>query len=769
MRYRPERTQSARAARLATLLVSLFLFARADAQEALPAAAPAQNASTTIEAERVESVSDVEISAQGKVELSRDGTKILTESLKYNREFGQLEAEGNVRLQRGPDRFSGPSLRYNVIDETGVFEQPTYLIRRQQTSRGSAERIEFLGKDRIKLDKATFTTCAPGNDDWVFKVEELELDYEVDEARAKSPRLRFMDTTIAALPFATLPLEKRRKSGFLTPRYTQTTLRGAEVEVPFYWNIAPEYDATLTPVEMAKRGTQLKSQFRYLGRSYTGNVRADYMPEDRELRESRQRSSLFHTQQFTPNLSGQLDLNRVSDDRYFADFSTQVQQVTTGNLNREGLLTYRGSASGWGYGIVTRVQRFQTLRDPKVVEASAYHRVPQLNLSTGRNDLGGFADLSLPVEYVQFTHPTLVEGERYTLNPTLATPVLAPGWHFTPKLGVRYAGYDLTRHDPGQPARQSASIPWLSVDGGLAFDRQTTWFGERVTQTLEPRIFYVYAPYRNQDLIPIFDTALSDFNYAQIFSENRFSGGDRFGDANEVTVAATSRLLAPGGQEAFRATIGQRFYFQDERVRLNRVPASDQQGLYKPEPSLRTYRESDVLASVGGRISRNWLYDTAVQYNQRASLTERYSAGLRYSPEIAKVLSANYRFNRDPTALMRQIDVAGQWPVWTGWYAVARYNYSFLDRRVLESLTGLEYNGGCWVFRGLIQRIQATTDITSTALYLQLEFNGFGQIGTEETVRLLRRGVPGYAVTNPRDPALVPPSIRPQLPAEQTY
>jgi LPS-assembly protein len=757
MQHRFARTQAMGAARAGTLLVSLLVSAPIAAQEpALAPPAPGKG-STTIDAASIETVSDLELYARGSVELRRDDTTINTESLKYNREFGLVEAEGDVRLKRGGDRFAGLRLRYNTEDDTGVFEQPTYLIERRGIARGKAERVEFLGKDRLKLDKTTFTTCTPGNDDWLLEVDELELDYESEEAHAKSPRIRLLDTTIAALPFATLPLENRRKSGFLAPHYAHSTLRGAEISVPYYWNIAPEQDATLTPVYMRKRGEQLKTNYRYLGRSFAGDLRVDYTPNDRELETYRYNVAFLHQNQFTPNLSGQLNWNRVSDYRYFTDFSTQVQQVTVGSVSREGFLNYNGALGAWSYNAVTRVQTFQFLQDPADPKVPPYHRVPQLGLTAVRNDLGGFADLTVPVEYVQFTHPTLVEGARSTAKPSVALPVLAPGWYLTPKLGVHHGNYVLSRTGPAQPDRQSISIPWMSLDTGLAFDRDASWFGERVTQTFEPRIFYVYAPYRDQNLIPVFDTGLNDFNYAQIFTENRFSGGDRFGDADEVTLAATTRVLAAGGQETFRATLGQRIYFKDEEIGLT------------PSSPLRTNRASDILGSIGGRISRNWIFDATVQYNNRDRQSERYGTMLRYSPEIAKVLNIGSRYNRTGDPRVHQVEISGQWPTFTGWYAVGRVNYSLIDRRLLEGLWGLEYNGGCWVFRGVVQRIQALTDITSTAIYLQLEFNGLGQIGMADATTLLKRGVPGYSVTNPRDPTLAPPSLPSQAMPGQLY
>jgi LPS-assembly protein len=380
--------------------------------------------------------------------------------------------------------------------------------------------------------------------------------------------------------------------------------------------------------------------------------------------------------------------------------------------------------------------------------------VPQINVSTGLNDVGGVLDTTLPGEYVRFVHPTLQQGSRISASPTVSAPIISPGAFITPKAGLRYAGYELDNAPAGSPGRPAVAIPWMSLDTGLIFDRDTRFFGENLTQTLEPRLFYVAIPYRNQDAIPVFDTGLADFNFPQLFTENRFAGGDRFGDANQLTSVLTTRFLSSGGQEALRATVGQINYFSDERVGLT------------PTSPLRTYRTSDLLASLGGRPFRSWTFDTTVQYNRRDDLPQRYTAAARYSPETAKVLSASYRFNQ---GTLKQIDISGQWPIATGWYAVGRYNYSLLDKRLVDGVGGLEYNAGCWVFRAVFQRIQAAAQVSSTAFFFQLEFTGVGQIGTDEVISLLKRNVSGYSITNPRDPTLAPPSARKPLPFEQIY
>ena len=735
--------------RFATLAAALVVAAPALAQDA----GSEEQGRTTIDAERIEGISDLEVSATGSAEIRRDELRIFGESLRYNRELGTAEAEGGVRLQSGVDRFFGPRVQYNTLDDTGSFEQPQYLLQRDRTARGGAERLDILGKDRYRFTKATFTTCQPGQEDWRLEAAELELDYVEEEGRATSPRLRFFDIPILGAPYVTFPLEDRRKSGLLTPYYAQTSTRGFEFGVPYYWNIAPERDLTLTPVTMAKRGFQLKNHFRYLDRPYAGELRVELLPDDKAFGDSRTGVSWQHAQTLRPGLTGQVDYNKVSDDRYFVDLASQVKQVSVTNLPQDAVLTYGGAFGSTPYSLQARVARFQTLQDPLAVIVPPYHRVPQLNFSTAGYDLAGFADATLPAEHVRFTHPTLLEGARQSFTPTVAVPFLAPGWFVTPKLGLRHVNYDL-RVPAVQDASPNVSIPWFSFDTGLLFDREARWFGESLTQTMEPRLYYVYVPYKNQGHLPVFDTALADFSYPQLFTENRFSGGDRFGDANQVTLALTSRFLHANGQEAFRATIGQRYYFEDERVGLNATSL------------LRTSTESDVLAAIGGRLFTNWSFDATTQYNRIQQRMERYTVGARYSPEIAKVINASYRFQRET---IRQIDISAQWPVASGWYGVGRYNYSLLDSRLLEGLAGFEYNAGCWVFRAVVQRVQAATQVASTALVFQLEFNGVGQIGTDEAVELLKRNVPGYSVTNPADARLAPPSVRPRLPFEQVF
>jgi len=734
--------------RLATLACALAAAAQAAAQVAEPGP-------TTLDAEKIEGISDLEVTARGAAEIQREDLRIFGDYLRYNREFGEVEGRDGVRMQSGADRISGPNLQYNLLDDTGVFEQPRFLMQRERPARGSAERLEFVGKNHYRLFNASFTTCEPGRDDWFLQAQEMDLDYSQDEGRATKPRLRFFDHTLFAFPYAEFPLENKRRSGVLHPYYATTSARGLEFGVPYYWNIAPERDAMITPVWMARRGFQLKNEARYLGAPYAGEARYEYLPDDPVFGKTRSGLTWQHAQTFSPTVTGQVDYNKVSDSRYFVDLSSQVRQVSLGNLPQDAYVTKETLLPGDGSLIgQARVQRFQTLQDPLSPVVAPYWRLPQLTASAGYNNVAGLFDTALPGEFVRFVHESLVQGSRVSLAPTLALPQVTPGWYLTPKTGLRYTSYSLDQPSgSAEPRTVSTAIPWLSLDSGLVFERNAATLGEGSTQTLEPRLYYVYVPYRNQDQIPLFDTTLADFNFPQLFSENRFVGGDRIGDANQLTLAMTTRFLRPNGQEAFRAMLGQRYYFASERVGLT------------PGSSLRSANESDVLASIGTRL-QGWTFDAITQYDPGEDRLQRYGLQTRYAPERGRLFNASYRYQRDT---LRQMDLSGQWPVWAGWYGVGRYNYSFQDRRLLEGLFGAEYNAGCWIFRFVVQRIQAATRIASSTLIFQLEFTGVGQVGTAEAVQLLRRDVPGYSVLNSADPSAAPPSSRPRLPFEQVF
>jgi LPS-assembly protein len=485
---------------------------------------------------------------------------------------------------------------------------------------------------------------------------------------------------------------------------------------------------------MSKRGTLWKGEYRYLQPDYSGAMQGQYLPDDKLEHKRRSTYSIAHRQNLGYGFSATVDVNGASDDTFFNDLANGSSVVAQTNLLRQGTLAYSGA--WWSANLLA--QSYQTLQDPSlppVVEP--YRRLPQLTVTANRSDLPLGMSFAFSGEHVNFRNPTLVQGRRFTLYPQIALPLQTEMLSVTPKIGLHSTRYMLDRQAAGTPEKLTRSVPIFSVDSGVAFERGVDWFGGALTQTLEPRLYYLYVPVRDQSQIPVFDTGITDFNFAQIFGENRYSGGDRIGDANQATAMLTSRLLDPEtGAEIIRAAFGQRFYFSTQNVGL-------------PGEVLRSDRQTDLLASLSGRILPKTYADVGVQYNPRLSRTERLNLGARYQPETGKVLNAGYRYTRDQLgqAGLGQIDVSGQWPVFDGWHAVGRFNYSTKDRRMIESVAGLEYDGGCWVGRVVVQRLATQTQRSNTALFFQLELNGFAKVGSNP-LEILKRNVPGYGVIN---------------------
>ena len=695
-----------------------------------------------IDADRIEGVSGKETTAQGNATLRRGDLSVRADSLKYQEENEDVEASGNVRFESGGDVVSGPNLRYRIKDATGVFEKPDFTFaprtprasfgQQPVSARGQAESIEFLGEDQYRIKDGFFTSCKPGDDSWLIRADQLDLDFTREVGTARGGSVIFKGVPVIAAPAFDFPLNNQRKSGFLPPSIGTTGKSGPELAVPYYLNLAPNYDLTLTPRYMQKRGLQIAEQFRYLLPHHNGELRAEQIPNDQVTDTSRRAIAFVHNYSRDGRLAGGLNLNKVSDDNYFRDLATRINVTSQATLPREGFLTYNG---GWwdsgSYSATGRVQRFQVLQDPDKPILPPYGRTPQLTLSMLRQDSGG-SDFGSSAEIVDFSHPSLVNGKRLTIYPSLRLPLITPGAFLTPKLGAHYTYYSL---DQSAPNTISRSLSIFSLDSGLIFERETQAQGQSVIQTLEPRIFYVRIPFRDQSRIPLFDTAVADFNYAQIFSENSFSGGDRINDADQLTVALTSRTLRSStGQEMLRGTIGQRYYFKDQQVTLD-----DPQATLPTDPP-RTYHSSDWLAALSGRVAQHWTSEAATQYNQRDNRFQRLTVTARYQPEPFKTLNLSYRFLSDQ---IRQVDLSGQWPLADRWYGVGRFNYSLRDSRIVESIGGLEYGADCWISRFVVQRFALTAGESTRSFFIQLELNGFSRLGSNP-LEALKRNIPGY-------------------------
>ena len=768
-----------------------------------------------INAQRMGGDVNREFIAEGDAELRKIGTVVNADRLTYWPIDDEVEAEGNVRLEQGDDLITGPKMRLKIEDQVGFFEQPSYTIKRQplpgskaaadkayaaqfaeqegddswlssgfaspraldikpgQTqfdptkkkgpimteARGEADRIDFEGENQIRLTNGTYTTCAPGNDDWYARADSLKLDYDREVADGTDGTVYFLGMPIIYSPWLSFSLNNERKSGFLSPTFGTNSDSGFEFSLPYYWNIAPNMDATITPRVLSKRGIEMGNEFRYLntafGGMYRGQARAEYLPNDKLFNdEDRYGFSIQHTQTTANGFTGLINYNKVSDDKYFVDLSSNITKTSQTQLLQQGQLTYGGG--GW-WNATANFQQYQTLQpDPNNPVQVPYKLLPQITVNARLPDLY-MTDSSFIGQYTNFKIDQRIQNgtiypdaNRTVLYPQVALPYVTPGWYVTPKIGVNSTHYSLSGQILGTPDSISRTLPIFSIDSGMTFERPSNWFGRDYTQTLEPRLYYLNIPYKNQNRIPIFDTGLADFNFAQIFSENQFSGWDRINNANELTAAVSSRLIEPSsGNEIMRAMIGQRFYFTNNKVSLpNRTTVGDTE-----------FNTSDFLAGFSGQILPKVFADSAVQYTFSNSQVQRYSLGVRYNPEPGKALNVGYRYNRDANAPIDQVDFSGQWPISGRWHAVGRIDYSLSDQgtspatsnnqggRLIQAIGGLEYNGGCWVVRSVVQRIALTQETTSTAFFIQLELNDFSRIGSNP-LNLLKRNIQGYSLIN---------------------
>ena len=682
-----------------------------------------------IEADQLGGIQNATIEAEGEVELRKRGQVMNADRMVYDQNSDNLHAAGNVRLEQQGASAQGPELFMNLGDKRGYMKAPAYQMSKPD-AHGTAEQLDLQGNGKYRISVGDFTTCAEGKEDWILFSKELELDRTTEIGTAWNSSVYFKGVPLFYSPWLSFPLSDKRKSGFLVPSAGSSDSSGLEFAAPYYWNIAPNQDATLTPRVMSKRGLQLAGDYRYLGSTYQGNAQAAVLPHDNKTGEQRYAVALHHNQSLGSGWAGGLNIQSVSDDNYFRDLTNNLSNTAQNNLPREGVLAYHGN----GIAFLGRVQKFQTLQDPLTPITPPYSRAPQLLLN-GAWDVLPAMSTGLSAEWVDFQHTSLVSGQRFTLYPSLSLPLSRSYGYVTPKLGVHYTNYAITENNFGQLPDSVRTLPIFSVDSGLFFERPVQFGGHNLLQTLEPRLFYLNIPYKDQNNLPLFDTALSDFNYAMMFSENQFIGGDRINDANQITFAVTTRLIdADNGQEGVRATIGQRFYFKDQQVLLDYAGA-------------QADTSSDILASVGGKVAAAWSVDVTTQYQPSLSEFQRTGASVSYQPAIGKVLNLGYRFNLEESNPIKQVDLSAQWPLSRGWQGVGRWNYSLRDDKVLEGLLGLEYNAGCWAARIVAHRFVTTAVETNDSIYFQLELSGLGRLGTNP-LDILKRNIYGYSSLN---------------------
>ena len=749
-----------------------------------------QAGSIQIEGDKFDLYLDRKMRATGNAEISKGNQHIYGDSIEYDVQNDELKVKGNARIDLGESEIKGPELKMKLSESIGEMRDASVRLNKtissnlqpedkphndpnvytqskllntqtsltdnprlyqdnyrepakpigldalppiNSTSRGDAQMVFFEGQDKKRLHNARYTTCEAGVDDWYIKAKEIELNDYTQSGTAKNAYVEFKGIPILYTPWMSFSFNNERKSGLLTPTIGSTTNTGFEVAVPYYINIAPNKDATVGARYMSKRGLQLQGNFRYLGENYSGIDSMEYLDKDSSTDKRRYYANLSHSHSFENGWSAGYNLEKVSDDQYFSDLSTRIINTSRVNLPQQGRIDYTGEV--WKFNGL--VQKYQTLDKTNF----PYERLPQLTLTADKE--WDYVNTDFYSQYTYFDRnqraPLAATGNRLVLYPSISAPFTQIYGFITPKLGLHMTQYSLKNNDfivngaTVSNNTDSRVLPILSVDSGLYFERdfdvlKNNHTKNGYTQTIEPRLFFVYIPKQNQDLLPVFDTGLADLNLSSLFTENQFTGSDRINNANQLSFAVTSRMIdRDSGIERLTTTIGQRYYFDDQTVTL-------------PGGVKSSGTHSDVIAGLTARLSNQWNLDAFGQYNTEGNGLVRGNILARYNPEPGKLLNIGYRYTQ---AFLEQLDISGQWPLGRGWYGIGRYNYSVRESKPIEAIAGLEYDAGCWQARTVIQRVETATAQANYGLFFQLELGGLASIGANP-LNLLRRDIPGY-------------------------
>ncbi|HEV2270310.1 MAG TPA: LPS assembly protein LptD [Steroidobacteraceae bacterium] len=706
------------------------------------------------------------LSLKGHVVVRQGARTIRANQLQYNQKNNSLRTQGGIDYTDQLVHVTGSGGSYSPT-AGAQFESASFNLV-QRSARGAAKEMQLSPQGLIRLEHVTFTTCPVNDQSWVLRATRISLDTHKRVGTGRGARIDFKGVPILYLPWVSFPLGDQRKSGFLFPTVGNTSRGGTEVAVPYYFNIEPNIDLTLEPTEYTRRGPDVGGDFRYLTQlTRIGELDWDYLPDDTTYHGSRSRVKLVNVTDLPDGLRLTLNGENVSDTQYFEDFETGPEGTSTPFLDRRAAVSYRDLH----WNIEGMADQYQTIDSTLLLDNRPYARVPDLTVSA---DFGwGPGDLvryGFDSEVVDFRRSTGVTGWRLDLYPATSLNIAGPGYFFRPSVAYRATQYQLSDTVPGQPSSPSRTLPIASLDTGLQLERAAGSRDQR-TVTLEPRVMYLYVPYRNQSELPVFDTAVPDLDPVELFRTNRYVGTDRVGDANQVSTGVTSRLLnAQDGRQYLTATFGQEFYFTNPRVTL-------------PGELPRTDRRSDTVAQLDLTAFQHWSADAAVQWDPQSSQTQRALVEVQYRPAPDRVVNLGYRFERGvyeeaalantqpgqtsivcgtpvtPSCNVEQVEASAAWPIGRSWSVFARGVYSLADHEALERFAGFEYRSCCWSLRLGARRYVGARPTTSTArtgpqdtgIWLQLELTGLASVGSASDASLID-AIPGYtpAEANPQ-------------------
>ncbi|MBA1148471.1 LPS assembly protein LptD [Ectothiorhodospiraceae bacterium WFHF3C12] len=672
---------------------------------------------------------------RGNVSLDRADQHAEADEVIYDERTGRADLRGNILYREQGFQLSGSGGFVNLDEDRGRVDEAAYRIETGHIH-GEAAVASFESRSRSSYRDVSFTTCDVGKEDWWLRAGSLDIDREANLGEAWNTWLSFYGVPLFYAPYLNFPVTDERKSGFLSPSLGRSTRSGNTIELPYYWNIAPNYDFTLRPRYMSRRGLLLGNQFRYLQPSLEGEMRFDYIADDARYGGERWLHSQYHVFQPMDRFRAEIDYNEVSDKSYFDDFGNQLDDLYRQRLESNAAAAYYGDF----WDLSARWQRWQVLDRDLARERYPYERRPQIALNLRPPELAGF-DLRLDSEAVRFDHTEADlrdTGDRVDTEVELGYPIRDLGYFLVPTAGYRYTAYELDRPSATAEESPTRALPYYSVDGGLILQRNFQWWNTPLQQTLEPRLFYVHVPYREQDELPLFDTSEPRLSMNRLFQVNRFSGADRMGDTNHLAFALTTRFLDRGsGRSYLSLSAGQRHYFDDREVQLSAGA--------EPDTRDRSDYLFELRANLPPGLTVRWDY-LASPY-ESGDEESRLSAQLK--PAADTVLNLDYRIKWDDGSRQRE-QTSGSlvFPVTRRIQFYGGGAYSHLYERDIERFGGFEYSDCCWAVR-MVHRLYLNdlNDIPDASYnretMLEFEFRGLGGVG--DTIGdFLQGAIPGY-------------------------
>ena len=659
----------------------------------------------------------------GGVLLRRGENHAGANAANYDPTNRSLVLEGDVRYRDPGTQVDSDLAEFSYDSGEVRFEGAEFSLG-SSNARGAAQVLYISEAGTLQLGEVSYTTCPPNSNDWLIEADDIDIDTNEGVGVARGMKLRFQGVPILWAPYLSFPIDDQRKSGLLTPEIGSTQRGGNEIRVPYYFNLAPNYDATVTPHLMTDRGLQLQTKFRYLTNSMDGRIIAEYLGNDSRYNDSRSYLDFRHRYFFESGWRNRIQFSEVSDSQYFEDMGGSLSSSSVTHLNRTlSFDYYTRNLTFFG-----QVQDYQTIDDAIIPEDEPYRRVPQFVATGVWPDQWAGLQLGFDSELVNFDRDVGVTGWRMNIAPEVALPVTRPGWFVTPSVVLDHTRYELSDTLPGQESSPDRTLPIASLDSGFTLER--TMSNSSRIQTIEPRLLFVHVPFRDQTDLPVFDTITPDLNLVQLYRKNRYLGVDRIADTDQVSLGVTSRILdVSTGRELVAATIGQTRYFSDSDVTL-------------PGQTFESTESSDYIAEVSFLLNDNMNFDLGHQWGTSGDGTTQSEARFQYQPSSNKVLNFAYRFRRDS---LEQGDVSFSWPVGKNWNFVGRYNYSFRDNEALEQFFGIEYESCCWGLRLVGRRHISTRDGTQdSSIGLQLVLKGMASVGTAAD-KILERGILGYS------------------------